>query len=165
ELRDAWEAIEQAADQLRLAVDILSDSSASYLAGWFPGTRRHDAVGIRILPCILSSHRSFSGLHYDGIPVRDYSSLSLLFEGGIIRNGHLYEGGRGTISRHRIITEGGISVTDLDDYLSTNSKYFAMHTPFMHEMTRLETFAKKSAVLASETYAFTLELQNDYLLH
>ena len=63
EMRDIWEDIEKGARQLRIALRLLADPGRllNYLTGWFPGIRAADIANIRIVPCVLCSHRIFAG--------------------------------------------------------------------------------------------------------
>lgn len=166
EMRDMWEDIERGSEQLKLAEEILTDSSKrqSYLAGWFPGTRQADTLNLRIQPCILCSHREFSGLDYEGIPIRDFSSLSLLFGDGLVGMGTMSRNGKVTMYRHRIVGENGPTQLDLDDYLSVKSKYFAIWRPFMQTVTTHRTLAEGNITLETETFKFEMDL-DQWLRH
>jgi hypothetical protein len=159
-MRDIWEDIERADEQLAVAMTILNEprKRQDYLAGWFPGTKVYDTVGIRIQPCILSSHREFSGLEYEGIPVRDFSSLSLLFGDASVGMGSLDENGTITMYRYKIIKDGGSTQADLDNYLSAEASYFKTYEPFMHPVTRIKSLADGEVRLATETFRLELEL-------
>ena len=87
ELRDLWRDIDHGVHQLKLAMEILGVRRQSYLAGLFPGTTKTQAARLRIQPCVLCSHRVFSGLSLDGIPVRDFASLALICGDGIVGMG------------------------------------------------------------------------------
>jgi hypothetical protein len=160
EMRDVWEDIERAAEQLAVAMTILNEphKRQDYLAGWFPGTKIDDTAGIRIQPCILSSHREFSGLEYEGIPVRDFSSLSLLFGDASVGMGSLDENGTVNMYRYKIIKDGGPTQADLDNYLSAEASYFKTYEPFMQPVTRIKSLAEGKVRLASETFRLELEL-------
>jgi hypothetical protein len=160
EMRGIWEDIERAAEQLALATTILSEPKKrqSYLAGWFPGTKVSDTAGVRIQPCILCSHREFSGLDYEGIPVRDFASLSLLFGDATVGMGSVNELGEVNMYRYKIIKEGGPSQADLDNYLSVDADYFKTYRPFMQPVTRIKSIADGQMRLATETFRLELEL-------
>jgi hypothetical protein len=160
EMRDIWEDIERAAEQLAVAMTILNElqKRQDYLAGWFPGTKSDDTAGIRIQPCILCSHREFSGLEYKGIPVRDFSSLSLLFGDASVGMGSLDENGTVNMYRYKIIKEGGPTQADLDNYLSAEASYFKTYEPFMQPVTRIKSLADGDVRLATETFRLELEL-------
>ena len=157
EMRDLWEEIETGTRQLGVAMKALSESSRllSYLAGWFPGTNRQDIVNIVIKPCVLCSHRIFSGMAYAGIPIRDVASLSKLAGDGIIGLGHADKQGESIMYRFRVTPESGFSASDLDDYLSAESKYFKMFVPFMHLLSRFERLG--NITVARETYAYEVD--------
>jgi hypothetical protein len=166
EMRDLWEDIERGSEQLKLAEEILTDASKrqSYLASWFPGTKQSDTLNLRIQSCILCSHREFSGLDYEGIPIRDFSSLSLLFGEGLVGMGTMSENGEVTMYQHRIVGENGPTQLDLDDYLSVNSKYFAIWQPFMQAETTHRTLAEGHITLESKTFKFEIDL-HQWLRH
>ena len=76
-------AINHGVHQLTLAMKILDVRLQSDLAGLFPGTEKAQSARLRIQPCMLCSHRVFSGLSLDGIPVRDFASLAPICGDGI----------------------------------------------------------------------------------
>ena len=163
EMRDIWEDIEKGFQQLETATRILSDPARchSYLAGWFPGTRSQDLVGLKIVPCVLSSHRIFAGLHCNGIPVRDFSSLSRLCDVGVIGMGR--GGGDEVILRqYRIIRGKKFSASDLEDYCSPDSIFFKTFKPFMHAVTRFDRLG--DLTIARETFVYEVEL-DDWARH
>jgi len=51
--------------------------------------------------------------------------------------------------------EHGFSSSELDDYLSSESKYFKMFIPFMHLLSRFERLG--NVTVASETYAYEVD--------
>ena len=160
EARDVWEDIENGALQLRRACEALSEPTKlrDYLAGWFPGRK---LLGkLRLSPCILSSHRIFSGMHYSGIPVRDYASLSGLLEGGVISIATGEDPSDTLVQRFQLTAGDRVSAKDLDDYLSPNSKYFKMFAPFMRQVSRI--VALKGFAIAYETYVYQMDL-NDWM--
>jgi len=164
ELRDIWEEIEKGVVQLRTALETLADRDRlhNYLAGWFPGTKAQDSENLHIVPCLLCSHRIFSGLAQDGIPIRDFASLALIANEGIVRCGTLNPDGESTLVRHRLTSESGLSSSDLTDYLSADSKYFGMFRPFMRPLSRLERVG--NVRLARDTYVYEVD-SDEYLAH
>lgn len=160
EMRDSWEDIERAAEQLSLAMAILSEPQKrqSYLAGWFPGTKVANTAKVRIQPCILCSHREFSGLQYEGIPVRDFASLKLLFGDASVGMGSVDDAGDVTMYRYRIIKEGGPTQVDLDNYLSVEADYFKIYQRFMQPVTRIRSIADGEVSIATETFRLEMEL-------
>jgi len=96
-------------------------------------------------------------MHHEGIPVRDFPSLAKLADDGIVGLGRVDENGESLMHRYRITSEGGFSSADLDDYLSAESKFFKMFTPFMHPVSRFERFG--NVTIAAETYVYELELR------
>jgi hypothetical protein len=157
EMRDLWEEIETGTEQLRIAIKALSDPSRllSYLAGWFPGTRRRDVLNLTIKPCVLCSHRIFSGMELNGIPIRDVASLPRLVDDGVIGFGHADKKGQSIMYRFRVTPVSGFSASELDDYLSAESKYFKMFAPFMTLLCRFEKLG--SVTMARETYAYEVD--------
>jgi hypothetical protein len=164
EMRDIWEEIENGVRQLQTALRTLADSDRlhNYLTGWFPGTKKQQTRNLRILPCVLCSHRIFSGLAYENIPIRDFASLALLADNGVVRVGVLNPDGESILVRHRLTSEGGFSSTDLEDYLSSESKYFKMFRPFMRPLSRLQRVGH--VTVARDTYAYEFDSE-DYLSH
>lgn len=163
-MRDLWEEIEAGTRQLGVAIEALSDPSRllSYLAGWFPGTKRQDIANIVIKPCVLCSHRIFSGMEYAGIPIRDVASLSKLVDDAIIGLGRADKRGESIMYRFRVTQESGFSASDLDDYLSVESKYFKMFVPFMHPLCRFEKLG--AVTVARETYVYEVD-SDEWLAH
>jgi hypothetical protein len=90
ELRDLWRDINHGVHQLKLATEILDERLHSYLAGLFPGTTKAQSEGLRLQPCVLCSHRVFSGLAIDNVPIRDWASLALICGDAVVgsRAGH-----------------------------------------------------------------------------
>ena len=158
EIRDIWEEIEDGVRQLDIAANILNDPARrqSYLTGWFPGTKPEDTANLKIVVCVLCSHRIFSGLHYNGVPIRDFSSLALLCDDGIVGMGGMLAEDEVVLSRYRIIRERKMSALDLDNYCSRDSVYFKSFKPFMYPITRIERAARVS--IARETYVYGVEL-------
>jgi hypothetical protein len=158
EMRDLWEDIEKGARQLKVAMEILSDRERllNFLAGWFPGTKRNQVLNLTIRPCVLCSHRIFSGIEHDGIPVRDSGALLKLVEDGTVAMGWVDESGESIMYRYRVCAAGGFSSPDLGDFLSPESKFFKMFSPFMHPVSRFKKLG--TITLASETYMYEVGL-------
>jgi hypothetical protein len=72
--------------------------------------------------------------------------------------------GEVTMYRHRIIGENGPTQFDLDDYLSVNSKYFAIWLPFMQAVTIHRTLSEGNVTLETETFKFEMDL-DQWLRH
>jgi hypothetical protein len=159
EMRDIWEEIEQGVRQLETAIGILSDPARrqSYLTGWFPGTHKRDTLGVKVMGCVLCSHRIFSGLEYKGIPIRDFSSLARLCEGGIVGTGGSVDGDEVILRQYRIIQEDAMSALDFADYCSPTPLFFKMFKPFMQPVTRLEQLGK--ITIGKETFVYEVELE------
>ena len=160
EMRDVWEEIEKGIDQLQTAMKILADPKRrqSYLTGWFPGTRLQGTAGLEIVPAVLCSHKIFSGLHYRGVPIRDFSSLNLLCRSGVIGMGGMVAEDEVVLRQYRIICDKTMSNSDLQDYMSPHSKYFKTFQPFMHPVTRIAHFG--ALKIAKETYVYEVELDD-----
>jgi hypothetical protein len=167
EQRDVWEDIERASRQLSSAIDILENPKArqSYLAGWFPGTKSHETTSLSIRACILCSDRTFSGLSFQGFPVRDFSSLSLLFGDGIISMGSINQEQKVIKKSFRLYSEGGPSITDLNDYLSSNPKYLEIYAPFMRPITRLEYFNDGQITLGLDAFVLAADDIDEWISH
>jgi hypothetical protein len=158
EMRDLWEDIEKGCRQLSTAMEILQDRDCllDFLAGWFPGTTRRDIVGLTVSPCVLCSHRIYSGIYFEGIPVRDFSSLDMLAERGTVGIGWVDENHESVTYNYRIISESGFGSADLTEYLSAESRFFKMFAPFMRQVSRFEVVA--NITMASETYRYETSL-------
>lgn len=164
EIRDIWEEIEAGSRQLEVAIEVLENSERrqSYLAGWFPGIRLRDTSNLKVVGCVLCSHRLFSGIQYKGFPIRDFGSLSLLCGDGIIGMGEMVEGPAVLLRQFRILRGSVISASDLDNYLSQTSTFFDAFRPFMHSVTRIEKLT--AVTIAKETYGYQLDL-DEWVLH
>ena len=158
ELRDVWEDIEKGTRQLHLAIEALTDPARcqAYLAGWFPGHRKTCQTTRRLLPCVLSSHRIFSGIHYNDVAVRDYASLFRLVTDGTVAAGILENGS--VLTRRFRVTQGvGFSASDLADYLSPDSMYFKLYSSFMNPITHL--LRAGDLTIAHETFFWSMLLE------
>jgi len=157
----------RASVQLSTAIEILSDREKrqSYLAGWFPGLRSRESGDLDIKACVLCSDRTFSGLEYRGLPVRDFSSISLLFGDGVISLGSVDEENRLIKKRFRIYADGGPTALDLDNYLSSNPKYLSIYAPFMRPITRLEYLDNGATIVGFETFVLTVEDISEWCGH
>jgi hypothetical protein len=164
EMRDIWEEVEKGIRQLRIALNTLADPERlhDYLTGWFPGTKRRETEKLRIVPCVLTSHRIFSGLTQEGIPIRDFASLTLIASDGVVRMGILNPNGDTTLIKHRLTNESGLSAADVDDYLSSDSRYFKMFRPFMRPLSRFQWLGH--VTVARDTYAYEVD-SDEYLAH
>ena len=164
ETREIWEQIEKGARQLQNALRVLSDPVRlqSYIAGWFPGTNANETKNLIMRPCVLCSHRIFSGISHNQIPIRDFASLSKVVSDGIVGMSALHPDGNIVRHRFRIISQQGFTAADFDDYLSDNSKYFTLIEPFMHQVSRFERLG--NITVARDTYVLDVELQ-DWIEH
>lgn len=164
EMRDVWEDIELGIGQLHRAKDVLQNAQRrqSYLTNWFPGTKLRDTRDVEIVPCLLSSHRIFSGMHYDHLPVRDFASLALLLSDGVVGLGSMDETGKAHMYQYRIVNERGLSAAELDDYLSEDAVYFKMFRKFTREISLVENFDQMA--LARDTFVHEVD-SDDWLAH
>ena len=158
EMRDIWEDIEKGIDQLQTALEILGDPTRrqSYLGGWFPGTKLDNSGGLKMVCCILCSHRIFSGLEKNGIAIRDFSSLARLCDDGVMAMGGDIGEDEVLLRQYRIIRSEVMSPWDLADYCSADSLYFRMFKPFMHPVTRFARLGDMT--IAKETFVYEVEL-------
>jgi hypothetical protein len=156
EVRDVWEDIEKGVRQLQLAASVLADPNRcrDYLAGWFPNRGPKTPIPVRVVPCVISSHRVFSGIHHSGIAIRDYASLAHLTTEGIVFMGHVEEDGSTLLHRFRVTEAEGFSARDLLDYLSPEAMYFRIFSEFMHPVSRLSRVG--SLTIAHETHVWQL---------
>jgi hypothetical protein len=164
EIRDIWEDIEKGISQLATAMKILGDPvrRQSYLTGWFPCTKPQDTADLKLVACVLCSDRIFSGLHYRGFPIRDFSSLQLLFQGGIVGMGGPVSEDEVVMRQYRIMRDKTMSGSDLGDYCSPDSMFFNMFRPFMSPLSRIERL--EGITIAEETFVYQVEL-NDWANH
>jgi hypothetical protein len=158
EFRDLWNDIQKGLSQLELACEILRQRLADYLPGWFPGTPRAAAAGLTLKPCVLCSHRVFSGLTIRGIPIRDQLSLSLMLDEAVLKMGEGGDGEEVTFERYRIRPTENPTIDDLNDYLSDNARYFRLFKPFMSLYTNTERISD-SIVLARESFVYGWEYE------
>ena len=163
EMRDIWEDIEKGARQLRIALRLLADPGRllNYLTGWFPGIRAADIANIRIVPCVLCSHRIFAGMNHAGIPIRDFSSLAKVTQDGIVGFG-MMEDDESVLHRFRVLKKEKFSAEDLDDYLSVDSKFFKSFSPFMHPVSKLSRC--EGVTVARETYVYEVDT-DEWIAH
>jgi hypothetical protein len=152
EMRDILEDIEKGVKQVRLATAALSrpDACRQYLSQWFPGIDLPDSLEVSVSSGILCSHRVMSGVEWHGIPVRDYASLSRLVQSGIVSVISAEDESGITMKRFSLTGEAGFLPTDLDDYLSSNSRYFSMYRRSMKPFSRLVHL--QNLTIAHETY-------------
>jgi hypothetical protein len=160
EIRDVWEDIEKGTNQLAIAMRILSDPirRQSYLAGWFPGTKPQDTANLKLVPCVLCSDRIFSGLEHRGFPIRDFSSLQLMFQGGIVGMGGPVSEDEVVMMQYRLIRQKEMSGSDLADYCSPESTFFKMFKPFMSPVSRIQRL--EGITIAEETFVYQAEARD-----
>jgi hypothetical protein len=161
-MRDIWEEIVDGVHQLETAIEILTDTDRrqSYLTGWFPGTKPQDTVTLKTVPCVLCSHRIFSGFHCRGFPIRDFSSLARLCEDGTIGMGGEIAEHEVVIRQYRVTQDKTMSARDLADYCSPDSVYFKSFRPFMHPVTRIERLDE--ITVAKETFVYEVGVGGSY---
>ncbi len=159
ETRDILEDIEKGVKQVGLATAALNGPEAQreYLSRWFPGLDPSNVPALSISSCILCSHRVMCGVERDGVPIRDYASLSSLIEDGTVAVTTAMDETGVTMARFSLIDEAGFSPNDLDDYLALDSRYFGMYKRFMRALSRPVRI--RNLTIAYETYA--LELASD----
>lgn len=159
EMRDIWRDIEKGVTQLKLAQKILSDTKrlASYLAGWFPGTKVSNIDTIDIKPCILCTHRIFSGMTFQDIPIRDLQSFLVLMQDRPLSLSFLdLETKKVKKILYSSRTSSDLSTADLDEYLSNNAKFFAHFKQNMPEVTILEYLVPNRVTLAKESFVYSV---------
>jgi len=156
ETRDILEDIEKGAKQLTLARAALSsdDAQQRYLAQWFPDLNLATGINLPISIAILCSQRVLCGIEWNGLPVRDYASLSKLIDDGSVSVTNLIDEMGITMARFSLVDEGGFSSGDLDDYLARESRYFGLYKRFMRPVCRLERL--RNLTLAYDSYVFNL---------
>jgi hypothetical protein len=128
----------------------------SYLTGWFPGTKARNTAELKIIACVLCSHRIFSGLHHNGFAIRDFSSLARLCHDGIIGISGEVAKDEILLLQYRIIRGEKISAVDLEDYCSPESLLFKTVKPFMYPLTRIVSL--KDVTIAKERFVYQVEL-------
>ena len=154
ETRDIIEDIEKGIRQLSLARSALGSPEAQrrYLAQWFPDAVMPTDADLPISTAILCSQRVLCGIEWNGIPVRDYASLSRLLEDGTVGVTIQIDETAVTMARFSLVDESGFSSEDLDDYLSGESRYFGLYRRFMRPLCRLERL--RNLTLAHDSYVF-----------
>ncbi len=164
EMRNVWEDVEKGVRQLETALRLLADRARlrDYLTGWFPGVTDRDTADVSIVPCVICSHRIFGGLCHAGVPIRDFSSLAKLTQDGVVGLGAMSDTEL-VLHRFRVTRREKFSAEDLDDYLSADSKFFAMFAPFMHPVSRLARCADVS--VARETYVYEVDSEEWIFAH
>jgi hypothetical protein len=164
ETRDILEDIEKGVKQIRLAMAALSrpEAQRQYLSHWFPGVELSNVSELSVSSGILCSHRVMCGVEWDGVPVRDYASLSKLIEDGIISVTTAKDEMALTMTRFCLVDEAGFSSDDLDDYLAPNSRYLSMYRRFMRPICRPEHIG--NLTIAYETYVLDLA-SDEWLEH
>ena len=164
ELRDLWRDINHGADQLKRAMRILRERLHDYIAGWFPGTKKRQTSELRIQPCVLCSHRALSGFSIDGIPIRDFASLTLVLGDAIVGMGSEDESGELVMQRYRLRETRTATQRDFDEYLSDGSRFFQMFKPFMREFSRRERLMDGDFTLLHRTFALAVS-QEEWASH
>jgi hypothetical protein len=135
EMRDLWRDIAKGISQVNRARQILEDQERrrTYLRAWFPKIDPTTIGSIHIVGSVLSSHRLFSGLTIDGIPIRDFASLSRCVEEGTVGIGHENEDGKLEMTRYRFWRGETLSSHELANYFSEAS---ILHRMFGSSMKR-----------------------------
>jgi hypothetical protein len=156
ELRDIWGDIRKGVSQQNLAVEILSDPGTryAYLAGWFPGMSRKESDDMIIKTCVISSHRLFSGLQLENVPIRDYPSFMSILTEHVMSHGVMTPGVESTIVRFSTTEKGKFSPADLDNYLGDESRYLHMFQQKMCPVTELNLLIPDHLVLATDSYVY-----------
>jgi len=169
EMRDIWRDIKKGVQQLKLAIAALSDpvKRKSYLAGWFPGSLPSNNDEIKIKPCILCSHRIFSGMTIEDIPIRDFQSFSVLMKDSILSMSTV-DSQKNEIKRTCYSARSEDSIDyNLNEYLTENSRYFGMFKKEMTSVTFINDFISNNKIrLASETFiysAYFMDVNNEYI--
>ena len=154
ETRDIVEDIEKGTRQLALARAALSSGGAQrrYLDQWFPDLDAPQDIDLPISTAILCSQRVLCGIEWNGIPVRDYASLSKLIDDGTVAMTNLIDETGITTARFSLLDESGFSSDDLDDYLSSESRYFGLYKRFMRPLCRLQRL--RNLTFGQDSYVF-----------
>jgi hypothetical protein len=157
EMRDIWDDILKGVDQLNVAKQILSDPEKrlSYLTGWFPGTTSHETENIEIKVCLISSHRMFSGMSIDGIPIRDFYSFEAIMTEGVMSHGVIEPEKENILIQYSSVSNGAFSKADIDDYLDRKSRYFKMFSDDMLPVTNFRSLNNNRFTLAWETFLYS----------
>ncbi len=138
ELRDSWEDIEKGISQLKRAAAALGDrgKAQSYLAGWFPGTRIRTHQQLEVTTCVLSSHRIFSGLTLGRVAIRDYASLAMLLQDGIVSMGLSQEGSETILHRFRV-TVGSVFREPIWIIISSRTRHISQLSATFYDPSQI----------------------------
>ena len=163
ETRDLWEDIEHGLHQLSVAKAIFENKKrlGDYLAGWFPRFSQKQLAALRIVYCVLSSHRLFSGLHVGDVAIRDLASLNRLLHDGAVGMG---QPDGDTFEMHEFTLREGDQMTsaELTRYLSPESLFHKSFEPFLTKFTRTQRFG--NLVFARETFLYSSSLE-EWIAH
>lgn len=119
--------------------------------GWLPGLSQEETKDLTIRTCVLSSHRLFSGMNIDGVPVRDIHSLRVVTEKGEVGSSFVVPGEESTMIRYSLWEGDSFCSEELDDYLSDNSKYFGLFQKQMVRVGRLTSLVEDRVELGTTT--------------
>jgi hypothetical protein len=152
ESRDVWRDIEHAVEQLTRAERILSnDPNLEHrLRTWFPSVPKESLRVDRIVPVVMLSTRMWSGMHLDGIAVRDIHSLMRVFAGDrfgipVDRDNNPYE-----FERFGMPVTPPIGMSELDDYLAPTSRYWSLRRAWNTPLSVVHA-RDRDLVIAHET--------------
>lgn len=151
EMRDLWADIEKGVSQIERAQQILATRMDTYLNGWFPNVRRGRGINVQVTGCVLCSHRVFSGLQIRGVPVRDLASIALTLGDAVVSRGIREDDGQVHLMRFRLRQTEDPALSDLDEYLAPDPKFFRSLKTHMKQFTAVYRLSDTIA-LTRETY-------------
>jgi hypothetical protein len=155
ESRDVWRDIEQAVAQLRRAERILLNDAKleQRLRTWFPDMPQEMLRVDRIVPVVMLSTRQWSGMHLQGIAIRDIHSLQRVFRGDRFGIPVETENAPYEFERFGLPVELPIGVHELDDYLSPSSRYWALRRAWNAPQSVLHARVSDVVIAHETTFA------------
>jgi hypothetical protein len=164
EIRNIWSDIRKGIAQQLIAKEILSDQKIrqDYLTGWFPGTTAEETVDINIKTCVITSNRIFGGMNLEGVPVRDFPSFMAIMTEHITSFSIVEPNKETRFIRYSLVDPNGFTEEDLDEFLSSDSKFFKIFHENMASVTLLEELIPKKIILAKETFLYSATYESPF---
>lgn len=161
ELRATWDHLQSAASQLSRGVQLLStiDDWRQRLRTWFPGVDV-PLERPKIVPAIVLSVRTFSGLSFQGAYVRDWFSLRNVMKDGQIRLSRLKD----SCLEERVYSfwKGDqFDPGDFDDYMTPEGRYWRTRRGAMRRVDHFD-FISDEILIARHSFAAELSADSEH---